>query len=65
MTYAALTHSDKTGVVATKLVNALAKIAAMKAPFVLYYSDASAGEAMEALEDLETSLDELKAALED
>lgn len=64
MTYAALTHSDKTGVVATKLVNALVKIAAMKRPFVTYYADASAQEAMDALEELEDALDDLKSALE-
>ena len=49
----------------TKVVNALetslAKIKAMKAPFVKYYADASAGEAMDALGVLD---DELKA-LED
>jgi len=65
MTYAALTHSDKTGVVATKLANALVKIAAMKRPFVTYYADASAQEAMDALEELEDALDDLKSALEE
>ncbi len=65
MTYAALTHSDKTGVVATKLANALVKIAAMKRPFVTYYADESAKDAMDALEELEDALDDLKSALEE
>ena len=41
--------------------NALTKINAMKAPFVLYYSDASAGEAMEACQDLSDVMSEVKA----
>ena len=41
--------------------NALTKINAMKTPFVLYYSDASAGEAMEACQDLSDVMSEVKA----
>ena len=41
--------------------NALTKINAMKAPFVLYYSDASAGEAMEACQNLSDVMSEVKA----
>ena len=49
----------------TKVVNAidnaLAKIQAMKAPFVQFYADASAGEAMEACQDLSDVMSEVKA----
>ena len=49
----------------TKVVNAidnaLAKIQAMKAPFVTYYSDPSAGEAIEACDALSKALAEVKA----
>ena len=41
--------------------NALAKINAMKAPFVQYYADASAGEAMEACQELSDVMAEVKA----
>ena len=41
--------------------NALTKINAMNAPFVLHYSDASAGEAMEACQDLSDVMSEVKA----
>ena len=51
----------------TKVVNAinnaLEKINHMKAPFVLNYLDASAGEAMEACQELSDILGEAKAAL--
>ena len=43
--------------------NAINKINAMRAPFVTNYSDASAGEAMEACLDLSDVLDEAKTAL--
>ncbi len=43
----------------TNLENALAKIKAMKDPFVLYYTDQSAKDAMTALDGLENSLDAL------
>ena len=51
----------------TKVVNAIdnaiAKINAMAAPFVLNYTDPSAGAAMEACQALSDALDEAKAAL--
>jgi uncharacterized iron-regulated protein len=40
--------------------NALTKIQAMKAPFVQFYADASAGEAMEACQDLSDVMAEVK-----
>lgn len=42
-----------------KLENALTKIDSMKKPFVLYYTDQSAKDAMSALNDLNTSLQKL------
>ena len=49
----------------TKAVNAiekaLTKIQAMKAPFVQFYADASAGEAMEACQELSDVMTEVKA----
>ena len=41
--------------------NALAKIQSMKAPFVQFYADASAGEAMEACQELSDVMAEVKA----
>ncbi len=41
--------------------NAMTKIQAMKAPFVQFYADASAGEAMEACQDLSDVMAEVKA----
>lgn len=41
--------------------NALAKINAMKAPFVQFYADASAGQAMEACQELSDVMAEVKA----
>ena len=41
--------------------NAMAKINAMKAPFVQFYADASAGEAMEACQELSDVMSEVKA----
>ena len=49
--------------VQAKLDQALAKIKAMKAPFALYYSDASCGEATDALEELDDALGELAETL--
>lgn len=50
--------------VMTNLENALSKIAGMKKPFVLYYSDQTAKDAMEALDGLEESLNALKDLLD-
>ena len=49
--------------VQTKLDNALAKIKAMKAPFALYYSDASAKTAIDALGELDDALGEMAKTL--
>ena len=49
--------------VQSKLDNALAKIKAMKAPFALYYSDASAKTAIDALGELDDALGELSETL--
>jgi len=49
--------------VQTKLDNALAKIKAMKAPFALYYSDASAKTAIDALGELDDALGEMAETL--
>jgi iron uptake system EfeUOB component EfeO/EfeM len=43
--------------------NALTKIQAMKAPFVQFYADATAGEAMEACQELSDVMAEVKAEL--
>lgn len=50
--------------VMTNLENALSKINSMKKPFVLYYSDQSAKDAMEALDGLEKALNELDDILQ-
>ena len=50
--------------VMTNLENALSKIAGMKKPFVLYYSDQTAKDAMEALDGLEESLNALNDLLD-
>ena len=49
--------------VMTALDAALAKIQSMKAPFALYYTDASCGAAMDALGTLGTAVDELNVTL--
>ncbi len=50
--------------VMTKLENALTKIDSMKKPFVLYYTDQSAKDAMAALKELNTSLQNLDDILD-
>ena len=61
-------RNDKTKEAATKVMenmeNALSKINAMKKPFVLYYTDQSAKDAMEALDGLENSLNDLDDILQ-
>ena len=49
--------------VQAKLDNALTKIKAMKAPFALYYSDASAKTAIDALGELDDALGEMAETL--
>ena len=60
--------NDKTKAAAqnvmTNLENALSKISNMKKPFVLYYTDQSAKDAMEALDGLEKSLNALNDLLD-
>lgn len=60
--------NDKTKAAAqnvmTNLENALSKISSMKKPFVLYYTDQSAKDAMEALDGLEESLNALDKLLD-
>ena len=48
----------------TNLENALSKIAGMKKPFVQFYSDQTAKDAMEALDGLEKSLNALDEQLD-
>ena len=50
--------------VMTNLENALSKIAGMKKPFVFFYSDQTAKDAMEALDGLEESLNALNDLLD-
>lgn len=60
--------NDKTKAAAqnvmTNLENALSKISSMKKPFVLYYTEQSAKDAMEALDGLEESLNALDKLLD-
>ena len=49
--------------VTTAITTALSKIKAMKAPFVTYYKDASAGEAITACKELDAVLSDVKTAL--
>lgn len=60
--------NDKTKAAAqnvmTNLENALSKISSMKKPFVLYYTDQSAKDAMETLDGLEESLNALDKLLD-
>lgn len=49
--------------VQTKLDAALAKIKAMKYPFAINFGDASCGEAIDALSELDDALDEMKTTL--
>lgn len=57
------TLAAQANAVVAKLDNALAKIKAMKAPFALYYSDASCKVAIEALGELDDALAALSATL--
>ncbi len=57
------TLAAQANAVVAKLDNALAKIKAMKAPFALYYSDASCKVAIDALGELDDALAALSATL--
>ena len=55
--------ATQANIVVAKLDAALTDINAMKAPFALYYSDASCTKAIDALSELDDALDELDEAL--
>ena len=57
------TLAAQANTVCTKLENALTKINAMKAPFALYYSDASCKAAIDALGELDDALSEMGETL--
>ena len=57
------TLAAQANTVCTKLENALTKINAMKAPFALYYSDASCKVAIDALGELDDALGEMSETL--
>ena len=57
------TLAAQASTVSTKLENALTKINAMKAPFALYYSDASCKAAIDALGELDDALGEMAETL--
>ena len=57
------TLAGQANVVVSKLEIALAKIKAMKAPFALYYTDASCKEAIDALGELDDALGALSSTL--
>ena len=57
------TLAAQANTVCTKLENALTKINAMKAPFALYYSDASCKVAIDALGELDDALGTLSSTL--
>lgn len=57
------TLSSQAQTVQEKLSAALAKIDAMKKPFALYYTDASAKIAIDALDDLDAALEEMEETL--
>lgn len=58
------TMRDQSNKVESALVEATTKVRAMKAPFVLNYTDASCGEAMEALNALDEELQKLEELLQ-
>ena len=57
------TLANQANTVTSKLEVALAKIKAMRAPFALYYSDASCKEAIDALGELDDALGALSETL--
>lgn len=60
MAYAMAYHPTEAAAVKGAAEEALAKVNLMKKPFVLYYTDATAGNAIEALEAFDDALDALK-----
>ncbi len=57
------TLTTQANTVVTKLDNALAKIKAMKYPFAIYYTDASAKAAIDALSELDDALSAMQETL--
>lgn len=64
MAYSYLKHTKEALAVSAALENALLKISIMKAPFVYNATDASAGVAIEALNELDESLKRLQNCIE-
>ena len=64
MAYAYENYPKEAAALTAAMINAVAKVKAMKKPFVLYYSDPSAGEAITALEAFDEALGELYAVME-
>lgn len=64
MAYAYENYPKEAAAMTAAMNNTVAKVKAMKKPFVLYYSDASAGEAIAALEAFDEALGELYAVME-
>ena len=64
MAYCQANYPSEASAAMAALETALAKIKAMKSPFVLYYSDPSAGEAIDAIHALDETLDALKEKLQ-
>ena len=64
MAYLQSAAANEAAAAMSALETALEKIKAMKAPFVLNYTDASAGDAIQALEALDDALDALKGKIE-
>ena len=60
-TYLKDNNADLDAKALSAIENALTKIDNMRAPFVTFYADASAGEAMEACQDLSDVMSEVKA----
>ncbi|MCQ2246448.1 MAG: hypothetical protein MJZ69_06645 [Bacteroidaceae bacterium] len=63
MAYCTTNYPKETTAAYEAFVNALKAVDSMKKPFVLNFNDASAKAAMEALDELDGALDDLKTAL--
>ena len=64
MAYAMAHYPTEAAAVKGAFEEALKKVNGMKRPFVLYYQDASAGAAIDALEALDAAIDALKVKLQ-
>lgn len=65
MAYAMAHYPTEAAAVKAAFETALDKVNGMRRPFVLYYQDKSAGEAIEALEALDDAIDALKRKLQE